>query len=88
MHTTIWNFNGIAVHMTGADIAPNPCFCGVLLYTQRGIGETQYAQWWAMPSNLGYAISLRTISGREFTVSQSATWNLGLEVAAFANSVL
>ena len=88
MHNTIYNFNGIAVHMTGADIAPNPCFCGVLLYTQRGIGQTQYAQWWATPTQNGFAVRIRTISGREFTSQQSATFNLGLEVAAFANSVL
>lgn len=88
MHNTIYNFNGVQVNMTGADIAPNPCFCGVLLYTQRGLDNMQYAQWWATPTPQGFAVRIRTISGREFTSQQSPTWNLGVEVAAFANSVL
>lgn len=88
MNTTLYNLENIRVNMTGADIAPNPCFCGVLLYTRSGLEGMQYAQWWATPSQHGYAVRIRTISGREFTSTHSDTWHLGLEVAVFAKTVL
>lgn len=86
--TCIYNYERRAVYLTDATLAPNPAFCGTLLDTHDGIEHTVYATWTAMPTPQGYVIRITTLQGRAFESSQSATLNLGLEVAAFARGVL
>lgn len=86
--TCIFHYEGRTVYFTGAALAPNPAFCGTLLDTHDGIEHTVYATWTATPTPQGYAIRITTLQGRAFESSQSATMNLGLEVAAFARGVL
>lgn len=86
--TCIFHYEGRTVYLTGAALAPDPAFCGTLIDTHDRIANTEHATWTATPTPQGYAIRITTLKGRAFESSQSATLNLGLEVAAFARSVL
>ena len=77
----IWDYNGVTVYLTGASVMGDPCFEGI------AIKGTRHFLWQAFPKpKANYSIALDTPTGARYG-HESATMNLGLEIAIFVGTV-